>query len=259
MYNCSYSGHQYIHDLLEGYPDCAVDNLCMSAHIFLRLRNLLISRGVIENSHNITAAEQLAIFLCVITHSCSLRSIIEFFQHSLETTSRYFNLILDGLFCLEREYLNIPNVEYIGDSSSDAITTSNIFKDAIGAIDGTHISAIISSTMHERFINRKGSMSQNVMMAVGFDSMIHFVVAGWGGSAADSIVLRWALENTDFFVPNGNARMDQDVGRIQSTRLTSTISNTSIGDSVRGEMIRERLADILWQQWNRNNPEQRMD
>ncbi|PKA67197.1 hypothetical protein AXF42_Ash004689 [Apostasia shenzhenica] len=57
--------------------------------------------------------------------------------------------------------------------------------------------------MHELFINRKGSMSQNVMMAVGFDSIIHFVITGWGGFAADSTVLRWALENTDFFIPNG--------------------------------------------------------
>ncbi|PKA67198.1 hypothetical protein AXF42_Ash004690 [Apostasia shenzhenica] len=100
----------------------------MSVHTFLRLKDLLISRGLIKNSQNITAAEQLAIFLRVITHNYSLRSIAEFFQHSLETTSRYFNLILDGLFGLEREYLNFPNIEYTGDSSSDTITSSNIFK-----------------------------------------------------------------------------------------------------------------------------------
>ncbi|PKA48954.1 hypothetical protein AXF42_Ash021525 [Apostasia shenzhenica] len=46
-------------------------------------------------------------------------------------------------------------------------------------------------------------MSQNVMMAVGFDKMIQYVTAGWGCSASDMAVLRWSLEKSNFSIPYG--------------------------------------------------------
>ncbi|PKA64892.1 hypothetical protein AXF42_Ash011494 [Apostasia shenzhenica] len=46
-------------------------------------------------------------------------------------------------------------------------------------------------------------MSQNVMMAVGFDKMIQYVITGWGGSASDMSVLRWSLKRSNFSLPYG--------------------------------------------------------
>ena len=55
-----------------------------------------------------------------------------------------------------------------------------------------------------RYRNRKGFISQNVMAVVSFDLDFIYVAAGWEGSAADMKVLRWALENGGFEVPEGN-------------------------------------------------------
>ncbi|MQM13123.1 hypothetical protein Taro_046045, partial [Colocasia esculenta] len=76
-------------------------------------------------------------------------------------------------------------------------------KNAIGAIDETHISAKVPLVDQLRYRNRKGETSQNVMGCVDFDMMFRSVVVGWEGSAADMRVLRWALESGGFKVPEG--------------------------------------------------------
>ncbi|WVZ49467.1 hypothetical protein U9M48_000826 [Paspalum notatum var. saurae] len=40
------------------------------------------------------------------------------------------------------------------------------FKDCIGAIDGTHITITMSPNLQDPYGNRKGGLSQNVMVAV---------------------------------------------------------------------------------------------
>ncbi|KAJ1697449.1 hypothetical protein LUZ63_005961 [Rhynchospora breviuscula] len=76
--------------------------------------------------------------------------------------------------------------------------------DALGAIDGTHIPTFpdTDQTCKERWRNRKGGMTQNVMAAVDFDGNFLAVVSGWEGSAHDALVLRRTLED-GFTVPDG--------------------------------------------------------
>lgn len=73
----------------------------------------------------------------------------------------------------------------------------------MGAIDGTHIPAIVKKENRERFRNRKGTLSQNVLAACSFDMLFLYVAVGWEGSASDMKVLRWAVESGGFKVPNG--------------------------------------------------------
>ncbi|KAJ3701389.1 hypothetical protein LUZ61_005094 [Rhynchospora tenuis] len=79
------------------------------------------------------------------------------------------------------------------------------FKDALGVIDRTHINAFPPSgeTFKERWRDRKGNMSQNVMAVVDFDGNFLYVVAGWEGSAHDNLILRKSLERGNFTVPPG--------------------------------------------------------
>lgn len=76
-------------------------------------------------------------------------------------------------------------------------------KDCIGAIDGTHVPISISPRLQDPYRNRKGTLSQNVMVACNFDNQFVHVSAGWEGSASDARVLQDALEN-NFYVPEGN-------------------------------------------------------
>lgn len=63
------------------------------------------------------------------------------------------------------------------------------FDNFIGALDGSHIPAHVSST-ERPFRNRKGVMSQNILGVVNFDMMFTFVLVGWEGSAHDGRVLK---------------------------------------------------------------------
>jgi hypothetical protein len=53
-----------------------------------------------------------------------------------------------------------------------------------------------------RYRNRKGTLSQNVMLVCDFDLNFTFISSGWEGSATDARVLRSALLG-GFHVPEG--------------------------------------------------------
>jgi hypothetical protein len=60
------------------------------------------------------------------------------------------------------------------------------FKNAIGAMDGTHF--ISSGIAEERAIarNRKGLVTQNCLAACDFDHNFTYISSGWEGSVSDS-------------------------------------------------------------------------
>ncbi|XP_020529422.1 uncharacterized protein LOC110008130 [Amborella trichopoda] len=66
-------------------------------------------------------------------------------------------------------------------------------KDCVGAIDETR--ARVCNRLHNRFLNRNFFLSQNVMIAVGFNMRFLYVLASWEGSASDSKVLYDAISN----------------------------------------------------------------
>ena len=60
------------------------------------------------------------------------------------------------------------------------------FKDAIGAVDGSHIHAHPPSFSHHLYHNRKGFVSQNCLFVCNFDLNFTFALTGWEGSATDA-------------------------------------------------------------------------
>ncbi|KAI0508208.1 hypothetical protein KFK09_014343 [Dendrobium nobile] len=192
MFTRCYTGEQYVVDLLSGHLLRAYNSFRLSADAFHQLRELLESRSLLTHTKNILVQEQLAIFLRGIAHAHSYRQLCEFFQHSLETVSRYFNLVLRAIVSLANEFITMPTVEA-------ECHPYNV----VGAIDGTHIPAVVNKNLQNRYRNRKGFTSQNVIAAVSFDRQFVYVGSGWEGSAADMRVLRWAIEEGDFKVPAG--------------------------------------------------------
>lgn len=70
--------------------------------------------------------------------------------------------------------------------------TLHYFKDARGAIDGSHIHAWVPEEIAARYRNRKGYLSQNVLAASDFQTKFVYVLSGWEGSAADSRIFESA-------------------------------------------------------------------
>jgi hypothetical protein len=76
------------------------------------------------------------------------------------------------------------------------------FKDALGAIDGTHLLVRPPASDRARYRDRKGQTSQNVLATCTLDLKFCHVLAGWEGSASDGAIFADAKKH-DFHVPTG--------------------------------------------------------
>ena len=132
--------------------------------------------------------EQVAIFLYVLVTNLSNRKVGERFQRSGDTVSRHecsllyclplliciclfircFNQILNAVTSpmFYYTYVKLPTQSTPLDSYiSENPKFYPFFKGALGALNGTHISAHPLAAEHSRYCNCKGGISQNVLAA----------------------------------------------------------------------------------------------
>ncbi|XP_043700065.1 uncharacterized protein LOC122650740 [Telopea speciosissima] len=74
--------------------------------------------------------------------------------------------------------------------------------DCIGAIDGSHISAIVPKANATRYRNRKGITTQNVMCICDFEIRFTYVYAGWEGNANDCRIFEHARRHPALEFPH---------------------------------------------------------
>ncbi|KAG6526262.1 hypothetical protein ZIOFF_016244 [Zingiber officinale] len=100
-----------------------------------------------------------------------------------------------------------------------------VLRDCIGAIDGTHIPAMVYGQDINSYRNRHGEISQNVLAAYNFDLEFIYVLSGWEGSAHDSLVLTDALSrNNGLKVPGeftGQGRHPENAKELFNLRHAS--------------------------------------
>lgn len=76
------------------------------------------------------------------------------------------------------------------------------FKDALGAIDGSHIHCAPPSFERSFYRNRKGFISQNCLFICSFAFQFLYTLCGWEGSATDARIWEDML-GRDLRVPDG--------------------------------------------------------
>src|SRR5882724_2252254 len=118
---------------------------------------------------------------------------------------RCFNQILDAVTspAFYKTYVKLPTqstplAPYIANNPK----LLPFFKGALGALDGTHISAHPPSSDQSCYHNRKGGVSQNVLAATTFDMHFCYILNGWEGSASDGGVFHDAHVH-DLEIPDG--------------------------------------------------------
>lgn len=139
-------------------------------------------------------------------HQDSLRSLVEPFNHSLETVSRHVTNVMNALSTLHQRFVNLPRPSYIAPRVAGDPKYMPFFKDCIGALDGTHVMATTPLGENPaRWRNRKGYLSQNVLFVCSFDMTYLYVLPGFEGSAHDSFVLSHARTKSQerLIVPSG--------------------------------------------------------
>ena len=99
-------------------------------------------------------------------------------------------------------YVHAPSGEVISSKIRNNPKYWPYFKDAVGAIDGSHIVAAPPAAARSRYRNRKGFLSQNCLFACDFDLRFTFALTGWEGSASDARVYDDALSR-GFRIPHG--------------------------------------------------------
>ncbi|XP_031393173.1 protein ALP1-like isoform X1 [Punica granatum] len=204
-------GRYYIEKVLGNDTRC-YENFRMNPHIFHNLCDTLRANCGIRNSRNgMTVEEMVGMFLLVVAHSTRLAVVAERFQHSKETVSRVIKVIAHGIHSLSPTYIRRRNVA-VQPKIQSCRKWYPFFQNCIGAIDGTHVSACVPSSVRGAYRYRNNEITQNVLAACSHDMMFTYVVTGWEGSAHDSRILSDAATLELFPAPYGEQYYVVDAG-----------------------------------------------
>ncbi|KAF3787485.1 hypothetical protein EJ110_NYTH17194 [Nymphaea thermarum] len=89
-----------------------LDLLRMDQQTYALLCNLLKSRELLCDAREITIEEQVTMFLVILGHDQQNRQTQYDFQHSGQTITKYFNLVLKAIFHVAHEYVGPTSHRY---------------------------------------------------------------------------------------------------------------------------------------------------
>ena len=81
----------------------------MKSEMFRSLSDLVRNRELLKPTRNMDVNEQLFIFLSICAQGASNRHISYLFQHSIETTSRWFSKVLRVICSLKDKFIRPPD------------------------------------------------------------------------------------------------------------------------------------------------------
>ncbi|XP_042051418.1 putative nuclease HARBI1 [Salvia splendens] len=168
-----------------------VDNLRMDRNTFGRLCRILRDRVGLIDQKFVTVEEQVAMFLCVLSHHTKARIVGFRFMRSSQTVSKYIHTVLRGLLTLHNLFLVKPTP--IDEACSDR--RWNWFQGCLGALDGTYINVRVPVADAPRYRNRKGQITTNTLAVCDPHLRFTYILPGWEGSAGDSRILRDAVSS----------------------------------------------------------------
>ncbi|XP_024641527.2 uncharacterized protein [Medicago truncatula] len=197
------TGHAWVQEILQGNPTRCYEMFRMEKHIFHKLCHELVEHDL-KSSKHMGVEEMVAMFLVVVGHGVGNRMIQERFQHSGETVSRHFYRVLHACLKLSFKYIK-PEDPMFRECHAKIKNDQRywpFFKNVIGAIDGTHVSCVVSASEQPRFIGRKGYPTQNIMAVCDWNMCFTFILAGWEGTAHDALVFDKALTTANLNFPH---------------------------------------------------------
>ncbi|KAL0463226.1 UNVERIFIED_CONTAM: hypothetical protein Slati_0210200 [Sesamum latifolium] len=155
-----------------------------------------LHRLVIDNDQSC-----VAIFLSIIAHHKKSSVVKHDFIRSSRTVSKAFHNVLYGILRLNRTFLARPTSIF-----EDCLDPRwRWLKGCLGALDGTYIDVRVPEVDKARYRTRKGHIAVNVLGVCNTNMEFIYVLTGWEGSAADSRVLRDAINRPmGLRIPTGN-------------------------------------------------------
>ena len=164
----------------------------MPIETFIRFQDLLCTEGGLVPSRHICTGEKIMMFMHSLTGT-TIASQAERWQHSKSTCSVSNKAVRKAILKCRKKLYVVPRE---GDPLHPMLQETKFapFRDAIGALDGSHIPAHCDPVYHDVMRNRKQYLSQNVMGVCNFDMLFQYGMYGWEGSAHDSRVFNNSLD-----------------------------------------------------------------
>ncbi|XP_050222661.1 uncharacterized protein LOC126672750 [Mercurialis annua] len=177
------TGMMWLLEIMRGNDKRCLNMFRMDKDIFINLCQDLEKYYGLAASPRMSTLEKVGIFLFILSLGASNRQAQERFQRSDETISRVFREVLKSMMRFSIDVIKPKDLTFstIPLEIQDDERYMPHFKDCIGAIDGTHVSACVEEHEIIRYIGRKGVPTQNIMAACSFDMQFTFVLAGWEG------------------------------------------------------------------------------
>ncbi|XP_071926042.1 uncharacterized protein [Coffea arabica] len=136
-----------------------------------------------------------------VSHDERHRNLAERFQHSTETIHRNIKEALQAIVRLALILIRPTDETAVHPKIYNNNTFYPWFKDCVGAIDGTLISASTPLTRQRAFRSRKSEISQNVLAACDHDMLFTYIYAGVEGRVHDARVFQHAAPSPDSSFP----------------------------------------------------------
>ncbi|XP_020421379.1 uncharacterized protein LOC18775582 [Prunus persica] len=154
--NDHHTGNIWLMGVLQGNESRCHNMFKMDKDVFIRLCDELQKNYGLKGSRRMSAAEMLGMFLNILGHGSANRQAQDCFQHSGETMSRYFSILLDVVCCLAVDVIK-PLESAFNNTLKEILPDSRYmpyFKDCIGAIDGVLVQAMVSLSNQIPFIGK---------------------------------------------------------------------------------------------------------
>jgi hypothetical protein len=163
-----------------------------------------LTRFGLKSGRYVTAAEKTIIFLQWAAERRNTASIRHQYAHGKNTVAAAIHQVTDVLCRMASEAIAMPRKEH--DTAPKIKNDSLLWpylEGCIGAVDGTYIPSKLPQRGRDSgpWRNRKGFLSQNVLLACNMAAEFIFVQAGHEGSANDSSVFNYAAAQLK--VPKG--------------------------------------------------------
>ena len=192
------SGYIYMNKILDRDPQIFRQLYRMYPDVFRKLCSIIKEKTPLRDTRHICVEEMLGTFLLVVGQNNRYSEPQMIFERSHFTVSRNFNKVLQALNTIAPEfmakpesvppnirestrfypYFKVNNTIFINEYYYHCALVNFflsiiifflLFQDCVGAIDGTHIPAMVVGCEVSRYRNRHGKISQNVLAACNFD------------------------------------------------------------------------------------------
>ncbi|XP_022894039.1 uncharacterized protein LOC111408523 [Olea europaea var. sylvestris] len=169
--------------------------LCHFAH-------LLRDEYGLTSSPQVDIYKKVGMFLCILAHGKGYRQVTTIFNYSLQTVCQFFKEVLCVIVLLSERIIRSAHDYNDGVEPHKPDPNKHpLFQDCIGAINETHVRAVLPRHKWVNFIGRKGIPTQDVLAACDFNLCFTFVLAGYTRNTHDARILARAIYSPEIEFP----------------------------------------------------------